>query len=175
VPGTRRPPGLSAILRWGVYAVVKAPNDMPGPVLRNTASRLMQAAGTPNVQALPPDRAGARISVLSAALRGEPTARQVAGRGDVVAAPSERCSKAGETLEAKVATTVWGKLVPAERSLRGFALPIGLAHKGRSSATSLPAPSCVGPTSMSPTAPRCGTAATWNSALRRRPAPSRRQ
>jgi predicted homoserine dehydrogenase-like protein len=37
--------------------------------------------------------------------------------------------RAGETLDGEGGYTVWGKLVPAERSLAEDALPIGLAHK----------------------------------------------
>ena len=37
--------------------------------------------------------------------------------------------QAGETLDGEGGYTVWGKLVPAERSLAEGALPIGLAHK----------------------------------------------
>ncbi len=44
------------------------------------------------------------------------------------ASPSERL-RAGETLDGEGGFTVWGKLVPAERSLAEGALPIGLAHK----------------------------------------------
>jgi len=39
--------------------------------------------------------------------------------------------RAGETLDGEGGYTVWGKLVPAERSLVEGALPIGLAHKVR--------------------------------------------
>jgi predicted homoserine dehydrogenase-like protein len=38
---------------------------------------------------------------------------------------------AGETLDGEGGYTVWGKLMPAERSLAEGALPIGLAHKVR--------------------------------------------
>jgi predicted homoserine dehydrogenase-like protein len=41
----------------------------------------------------------------------------------------KRALKAGETLDGEGGYTVWGKLVPAERSLAEGALPIGLAHK----------------------------------------------
>jgi predicted homoserine dehydrogenase-like protein len=36
-----------------------------------------------------------------------------------------------ETLDGEGGYTVWGKLVPPERSLAGDALPIGLAHEVR--------------------------------------------
>ncbi len=67
------------------------------------------------------------ISVLSAALRGEPTGQACGFRGDVVAV-AKRALRAGETLDGEGGYTVWGKLVPAERSLAEGALPIGLAH-----------------------------------------------
>jgi predicted homoserine dehydrogenase-like protein len=66
--------------------------------------------------------------VLSAALRGEPTGQASGWRGDVVAV-AKRALKAGEMLDGEGGYTVWGKLVPAERSLADGALPIGLAHK----------------------------------------------
>ena len=68
------------------------------------------------------------ISVLSAALRGEPTGQSRAFRGDAVAV-AKRDLNAGETLDGEGGYTVWGKLMPAARSLREGALPIGLAHR----------------------------------------------
>src|ERR1700730_9003802 len=47
--------------------------------------------------------------------------------GDSVAV-AKRALRAGETLDGEGGYTVWGKLVPAERSLAAGALPIGLAH-----------------------------------------------
>jgi predicted homoserine dehydrogenase-like protein len=67
------------------------------------------------------------ISVLSAALRGEPTGQSRAFTGDVVAI-AKRALKAGESLDGEGGYTVWGKLVPASRSLSEGAVPIGLAH-----------------------------------------------
>ena len=68
------------------------------------------------------------MSVLSAALRGEPTGQAQGWRGDV-AAVAKRGLRAGEMLDGEGGYTVWGKLMPAERSLAEGALPIGLAHK----------------------------------------------
>jgi len=68
------------------------------------------------------------ISILSAALRGEPTGQPHGFRGDVVAV-AKRALRADEMLDGEGGYTVWGKLVPAERSLADGALPIGLAHK----------------------------------------------
>ena len=68
------------------------------------------------------------VSVLSAALRSEPTGQANGWRGDV-AAVAKRALRAGEMLDGEGGYTVWGKLVPAERSLAEGALPIGLAHR----------------------------------------------
>jgi predicted homoserine dehydrogenase-like protein len=67
------------------------------------------------------------ISALSAALRGEPTGQSRAFNGDVVAV-AKRALRAGESLDGEGGYTVWGKLVPASRSLSEGAVPIGLAH-----------------------------------------------
>jgi predicted homoserine dehydrogenase-like protein len=66
------------------------------------------------------------ISVLSGALRGEPTEQPQGWRGDVVAVAKRELS-AGETLDGEGGYTVWGTLAPAEHSLAHGALPIGLA------------------------------------------------
>jgi predicted homoserine dehydrogenase-like protein len=67
------------------------------------------------------------ISVLSAALRGEPTGQPRGFRADV-AAVAKRDLRAGERLDGEGGYTVWGKLMRAADSLRIGALPIGLAH-----------------------------------------------
>jgi predicted homoserine dehydrogenase-like protein len=68
------------------------------------------------------------ISVLSAALRNEPTGQPHDFRGDV-AAVAKRDLRAGEMLDGEGGYTVWGKLMPAPKSLAVGALPIGLAHR----------------------------------------------
>jgi predicted homoserine dehydrogenase-like protein len=68
------------------------------------------------------------ISVLSAALRKEPTGQAFDFRGDV-AAVAKRDLRAGEMLDGEGGYTVWGKLMPAAASLGAGALPIGLAHR----------------------------------------------
>ena len=67
------------------------------------------------------------ISVLSAALRGEPTGSPRAFNGDVMAV-AKRDLAAGETLDGEGGFCVWGKLAPALDALARDALPIGLAH-----------------------------------------------
>jgi predicted homoserine dehydrogenase-like protein len=68
------------------------------------------------------------ISILSAALRKEPTGQPHGFRGDVVAV-AKRDLRAGEMLDGEGGYTVWGKLTPAASSLKAGGLPIGLAHR----------------------------------------------
>ena len=115
-------------LRWGVYTVLRAPNDYTAACFRQYG--------------VPTDRSGRyaamykpfhliglelSVSILSVALRGEPTGATRAWRGDVVAV-AKRALKAGEMLDGEGGFTVWGKLVPAARSKALGGVPIGLAH-----------------------------------------------
>ena len=61
-----------------------------------------------------------------AALRGEPTGAPRGFVADVVAV-AKRDLAAGEVLDGEGGYTVWGKLAPAESSVRCGLLPIGLA------------------------------------------------
>lgn len=67
------------------------------------------------------------MSVASVALRGEPTGVATCWNADVVAT-AKRDLAPGEMLDGEGGYTVWGKLLPAERSLRLGGLPLGLAH-----------------------------------------------
>src|SRR2546427_5805522 len=66
------------------------------------------------------------ISVASAALRKEPTRAPTGFRSDV-AATAKRALKQGEMLDGEGGFCVWGRQVPAERSLADGLLPLGLA------------------------------------------------
>src|SRR6202048_139896 len=116
-------------LRWGIYAVVKAPTDYARTCFKEYGLKT-DASGWYAAMYKPYHLIGLElgISVLSAALRGEPTGQASGWRGDVVAV-AKRALQAGETLDGEGGYTVWGKLVPAERSPAAGALPIGLAHK----------------------------------------------
>src|SRR5207245_4496715 len=70
------------------------------------------------------------VSVASAALRKEPTGAPTGFRSDV-AATAKRALRAGEVLDGEGGFCVWGKQVPAERSLAEGFLPLGLAHNVR--------------------------------------------
>jgi predicted homoserine dehydrogenase-like protein len=70
------------------------------------------------------------VSIASAVLRKEPTGAPTSFRSDV-AATAKRALKAGEVLDGEGGFCVWGKQVPAERSLADGLLPLGLAHAVR--------------------------------------------
>jgi predicted homoserine dehydrogenase-like protein len=67
------------------------------------------------------------VSVASAALRREATGAPTGFRSDVVAT-AKRALTRGEVLDGEGGYCVWGKQVPAERSLAEGLLPLGLAH-----------------------------------------------
>jgi predicted homoserine dehydrogenase-like protein len=115
-------------LRWGVYAVFEAPNDYAAACFRQYGLRT-DPSGRYAAMYKPYHLIGLElnVSVLSAALRGEPTGQAHGFRGDV-AAVAKRALAAGETLDGEGGYTVWGKLMPAAASLAHGALPIGLAH-----------------------------------------------
>ena len=113
-------------LRWGVYVVFEAPNDY--------------AASCFKQYGLPTDSTGQfaamykpfhliglelSISVLSAALRNEPTGQSREMRG-TVASIAKRDLSAGEVLDGEGGYTVWGQALPL--NVAQNALPIGLAH-----------------------------------------------
>ena len=70
------------------------------------------------------------VSVASVALRKEPTGVPSGFRSDV-AATAKRALKKGEVLDGEGGFCVWGKQVPAARSLEEELLPLGLAHEVR--------------------------------------------
>lgn len=68
------------------------------------------------------------ISVASVGLRGESTGAALGFEADVIAT-AKRDLVPGEMLDGEGGYTVWGKLVPAAKSLRAGGLPLGLAHQ----------------------------------------------
>jgi predicted homoserine dehydrogenase-like protein len=67
------------------------------------------------------------MSVASVALRGEPTGVATCWNADVVAT-AKRDLAPGELLDGEGGYSVWGKLQPADKSVRMGGLPLGLAH-----------------------------------------------
>ena len=116
-------------LRWGVYVVLKAPNEYARACFREYGLKT-DASGWYAAMYKPYHLIGLElgISVLSAVLRGEPTGQTRQFAGDAVAV-AKRALAAGEILDGEGGYTVWGKLLPATRSLAESALPIGLAHR----------------------------------------------
>ncbi|WP_068112216.1 NAD(P)H-dependent oxidoreductase [Tropicimonas marinistellae] len=113
-------------LRWGVYVVLEAPNTYAAACFRqyglptDTTGRFAAMYKPYHLIGLE-----LSISVLSCALRGEPTGCPREMRG-TVASIAKRDMKAGEVLDGEGGYTVWGKALPIARA--GRALPIGLAH-----------------------------------------------
>jgi predicted homoserine dehydrogenase-like protein len=115
-------------LRWGVFVVFKAPNDYAANCFKQYGL-VTDPSGRYAAMYKPFHLIGLElsISVLHAVLNGQPTGATRDWRGDV-AAVAKRDLKAGETLDGEGGFTVYGKLIPAARSLKQGALPIGLAH-----------------------------------------------
>jgi predicted homoserine dehydrogenase-like protein len=115
-------------LRWGVYVVLEAPNDYAAACFQQYGLRT-DATGRYAALYRPYHLIGLElnVSVLSAALRGEPTGQAQDFRADV-AAIAKRDLRTGERLDGEGGYTVWGRLMPARLSLARRALPIGLAH-----------------------------------------------
>jgi predicted homoserine dehydrogenase-like protein len=67
------------------------------------------------------------MSVASVALRGEATGVATCWNADVVAT-AKRDLQPGEVLDGEGGYTVWGKLLPAQKSVQVGGLPLGLAH-----------------------------------------------
>jgi predicted homoserine dehydrogenase-like protein len=118
-------------LRWGVYVVIAAPNDYAAACFRQYGMNT-DSSGVYSAMFKPFHLIGLElnISILSAALDRRPTGATRGWRGDAVAT-AKRDLKAGETLDGEGGETVWGRLVPAERSAAEGLCPIGLAQDVR--------------------------------------------
>ena len=116
-------------LRWGVYVVFEAPGDYSARCFKEYGV-VTDPSGRFSALYRPFHLIGLElnVSILSAALRGEATGAATGFRGDVVAT-AKRDLKAGETLDGEGGACVWGKLLPAARSLEIGGLPIGLANR----------------------------------------------
>lgn len=115
-------------LRWGVYVVLKAPNDYAAACFKQYGLPT-DATGRYAAMYKPFHLIGLElpISVLNAALRAEPTGTTRGWRGDAVAV-AKRALRAGEMLDGEGGYTVYGRPMPAAASRACGALPIGLAH-----------------------------------------------
>ena len=114
-------------LRWGVYAVLQAPNEYAASCFKQYGMNTDQS-GEFSAMYKPFHLIGMELntSIFSAALLKLPTGQTKYFKGDVVSI-SKRNLKKGEKLDGEGGFTVWGKLIPANTSLKLKALPIGLA------------------------------------------------
>ena len=116
-------------LRWGVYVVLRAESDYAASCFRQYGLAT-DPTGRYAAMYKPFHLIGLElsISVLHVVLNRQPTGATRSWRGDAVAV-AKRDLAAGETLDGEGGYTVYGKLVPAARSVNEDALPIGLAHR----------------------------------------------
>jgi predicted homoserine dehydrogenase-like protein len=115
-------------LRWGVYVVFAGDTEYVRRCFREYGLARDEEG---NYAALwrPFHLIGLElgISVASAALRREATGSAQSWRADVVATAKFDLPE-GDMLDGEGGYKVWGKIMPAERSLALGGLPIGLAH-----------------------------------------------
>jgi predicted homoserine dehydrogenase-like protein len=122
---------VSRDLRWGVFVIFKASSDYARRCFADYGIRT-DASGWYGAMYKPHPFIGLElgVSVASIALRGEPTGATRDFRADAVAI-AKRDLTVGETLDGEGGYTVYGRLMPAQKSLALGALPIGLAHNAR--------------------------------------------
>lgn len=115
-------------LRWGVYVTFAADTDYVRRCFHEYGLRT-DASGNYSAMYKPYHLIGLElgVSVASVGLRGEPTGQPMQWRADVVAT-AKRDLAAGETLDGEGGYRVYGRLMPAARSLQLGGLPLGLAN-----------------------------------------------
>jgi predicted homoserine dehydrogenase-like protein len=118
-------------LRWGVYVVFAGGSDYVERCFREYGL-VTDPSGQYSALYKPFHLIGLElgISVASVGLRGEPTGAPIGFNADVVAT-AKRDLAVGETLDGEGGATVFGRVMPAEESLRLQGLPLGLAHHVR--------------------------------------------
>ena len=118
-------------LRWGVYVVFAGGSDYVERCFKEYGL-VTDASGQYSALYKPFHLIGLElgISVASVGLRNEPTGAPIGFNADVVAT-AKRDLAVGEVLDGEGGYTVYGKVMPAEESMRIGGLPLGLAHKVR--------------------------------------------
>jgi predicted homoserine dehydrogenase-like protein len=118
-------------LRWGVYVVFAGGSEYVERCFKEYGL-VTDASGQYSALYKPFHLIGLElgISVASVGLRNEPTGAAIGFNADVVAT-AKRDLVAGEVLDGEGGYTVYGKVMPAEESMRIGGLPLGLAHKVR--------------------------------------------
>ena len=118
-------------LRWGVYVVFAGGSEYVERCFKEYGL-VTDASGQYSALYKPFHLIGLElgISVASVGLRNEPTGAPIGFNADVVAT-AKRDLATGEVLDGEGGYTVYGKVMPAEESMRIGGLPLGLAHKVR--------------------------------------------
>lgn len=115
-------------LRWGVYVSFEAPSDYVENCFSDYGL-LTDDSGHYSALWRPYHLIGLElgISPASIALRNEATGKPTGFRADVVCVAKSDLSE-GTMLDGEGGATVWGKVIPAVKSLEMKALPMGLAQ-----------------------------------------------
>ncbi|NLD56020.1 MAG: Gfo/Idh/MocA family oxidoreductase [Burkholderiaceae bacterium] len=115
-------------LRWGVYVTFAGGNEYVRRCFQEYGL-CTDASGEYAAMYKPYHLIGLElgVTVASVGLRGEATGSARDWRADVVAT-AKRDLQAGETLDGEGGHRVYGRLVPAARSVAAKGLPLGLAH-----------------------------------------------
>ncbi len=118
-------------LRWGVYATLRAPSEYVADCFAEYGL-VTDASGRFTAMHRPFHLIGLElgVSVLSAALRGEPTGQSCGFVADVVAT-AKRDLHEGEVLDGEGGYTVYGSLISSSASVAGDMVPLGLAGGAR--------------------------------------------
>ena len=118
-------------LRWGVYVVIKAPNDYSANCFTQYGMNV-DSSGRYSAMYKPFHLIGLElnISILSACVLGEATGSCQRFAADV-ATVTKTALAAGTELDGEGGFSVFGKAVPAGYSLKNQCLPIGLAQGAR--------------------------------------------
>ena len=117
-------------LRWGVYVTFAARHRLRAALLRRVRAATPMPSGEYAAMYKPYHLIGLELGVtrrVGRPARANRPARALAWHGDVVAT-AKRDLKAGETLDGEGGFCVYGKLMPASRSIAAGGLPLGLAH-----------------------------------------------
>jgi len=116
-------------LRFGTFVVVGGRNEYARRCFRDY-SMLPDRSGNYAALYRPTHMVGLElgVSVASTALRREPTGTPVAFLSDTVAV-AKRPLRKSEVLDGEGGYCVWGRQVPASRSVGSKMLPMGLAHR----------------------------------------------
>jgi predicted homoserine dehydrogenase-like protein len=115
-------------LRWGVFVTFAADSEYVKRCF-DEYGLVTDESGNYSAMYKPYHLIGLElgISVASVGVRGEATGAATGFRADVVCV-AKRDLAEGETLDGEGGYTVFGRLMPAQDSLRIAGLPIGLAH-----------------------------------------------